>query len=784
LSSYGNLDADSSHKSQKSISLCSAEVPELCAMPNNEERLFIVTASNSDAQRHVEHSISNPIDAELCKKYFDKTFLDGVATSSDDGHFYAWGAVPGKRNAPNWEQMKPGDHVLVYQNGIYRYWTRVIAKHRNMEFAKALWGSDPDGQTWELMYFVQPSTPLRIPAKTIADLLPGQYMGFTPIALDRLDRIATDYGSISKFIEERMVQGGAGKYFIFRSNEDSDWADEDGASYHYGNTVPNYTAVLPGVQVLIDRRFPEGKKIVGVGTVGEITEGPATLKATKTFRASFETYRSMKPPRILTPEDESELESLPGFNGQHSIRPITKELFERLAQPPRAWIFQCNPQLYNIRGALKSLKSDTSLVSRYQDEILLGDRVYLWESGKEAGIVGLGEVIDKPSSRLAPPESASFQIDSEKFKGERVRALVRFLGRIDPAISRDQILSIPALSDLSILKQAQGTNFAVTPAEAEVIEDLLLQRREPRRPMEPNDQSGRSKYAQLCDETFLPEIFFRDCERLLEKHKQIILQGAPGTGKTFVAQKLASWWADGSEHTRIIQFHESYGYEDFVYGIKPQYNPETDQTLFRPVAGVFLKFCEAVAKDSNPSARYVLVIDEVNRAKISRVFGELLYLLEYRDRSVTLQSGEEFSIPKNLYIVGTMNTSDKSIALVDYALRRRFAFVMLHPVEGDKSVVLRKWLDANGVANASDVERLFVALNKLVATKDEALVIGHSYFMSDETIEKKRLAKEELEFIWRYRIMPLVAEYEYELTTAQVAEKYGLAAVSRLAGLK
>ena len=105
----------------------------------SEERLFVVTASNSDAQRHAEHSIANPIDAELCSKYFDQALLDKVASSSDDGCFYTWGAVPGKRNAPNWEQMKPGDHILVYQNGNYRYWTRVITKHKNMELAKALW---------------------------------------------------------------------------------------------------------------------------------------------------------------------------------------------------------------------------------------------------------------------------------------------------------------------------------------------------------------------------------------------------------------------------------------------------------------------------------------------------------------------------------------------------------------------------------------------------------------------------------------------------------------------
>ena len=166
------------------------------------------------------------------------------------------------------------------------------------------------------------------------------------------------------------------------------------------------------------------------------------------------------------------------------------------------------------------------------------------------------------------------------------------------------------------------------------------------------------------------------------------------------------------------------------------------------------------------------------------MFGELLYLLEYRNKTATLQSGEAFSIPDELYIIGTMNTADKSIALVDYALRRRFAFVTLQPVNGDKSMVLRAWMDANQIANAADVERLFVTLNKLVAAKDEALTIGHSYFMLPEAVSRKRFTDELLKFLWRYRILPLAAEYQYELSAAQIEDKYGLAAVFRLAGLK
>jgi 5-methylcytosine-specific restriction protein B len=289
--------------------------------------------------------------------------------------------------------------------------------------------------------------------------------------------------------------------------------------------------------------------------------------------------------------------------------------------------------------------------------------------------------------------------------------------------------------------------------------------------------SSNGRYADICKKTFLPEAFFADCERLLATKKQIVLQGAPGTGKTFVAEQLATLWAGDAERVKVVQFHESYGYEDFVHGLKPERDPVSKQTAFVPTPGIFLRFCEEIEKDkTTPQPHYVLLIDEINRAKTARVFGELLYLLEYREKEVELQNGTRFSIPPNLYIIGTMNTTDKSIALVDYALRRRFAFVDLFPVINGQSVVLRKWLESNEISNAAEVDGLFIALNAAIAQKDEALMVGHSYFMLKQAVEEKRFSPELLRFVWDYYILPLIAEYEYQSTRAELEEKYGLAA--------
>jgi 5-methylcytosine-specific restriction protein B len=290
--------------------------------------------------------------------------------------------------------------------------------------------------------------------------------------------------------------------------------------------------------------------------------------------------------------------------------------------------------------------------------------------------------------------------------------------------------------------------------------------------------TSTNRYAEICEATYLDERFFGDCERLLKAKKQIILQGAPGTGKTFVAEQLATLWTGDAKRVKVVQFHESYGYEDFVHGIRPQRDPVTQQTAFVPTPGLILNFCEEIEKNKAvPPNKYVLLIDEINRAKTARVFGELLYLLEYREKEVELQNGSHFSIPSNLYIIGTMNTTDKSIALVDYALRRRFAFVDLLPVKNGQSTVLAKWMESNGIANAADVERLFITLNNAIAQKDEALMVGHSYFMQQQAVEEKWFSTELLRFIWEYNLMPLIAEYEYQSSRAELVEKYGLTAL-------
>ena len=253
----------------------------------------------------------------------------------------------------------------------------------------------------------------------------------------------------------------------------------------------------------------------------------------------------------------------------------------------------------------------------------------------------------------------------------------------------------------------------------------------------------------LADELLLTPNFLKEICTLLDDKRQVIFQGPPGTGKTFVAQAFAECLAGSEDRVTLVQFHPSYAYEDFVRGYRPTL--EGEQAGFALHDGPLLQATQKARNE--PNAKQYLIIDEINRGNLAKVFGELYFLLEYRDKSIRMQyqqEGEEsFSLPKNLYIIGTMNTADRSIALVDLALRRRFYFIEFHPDKDPVKSVLRKRLGEGSklewVADVVD------EANELLKD-DRHAAIGPSYFM------KSNLKEEDIPRIWQHSVLPYIEE--------------------------
>jgi hypothetical protein len=257
-------------------------------------------------------------------------------------------------------------------------------------------------------------------------------------------------------------------------------------------------------------------------------------------------------------------------------------------------------------------------------------------------------------------------------------------------------------------------------------------------------------------ETYLDAEWLRKARSLLELKRQLILQGVPGTGKTHVARSLATWLTGGCDGTtRLVQFHPGYSYESFVEGIKPRSTEIGGRNeISYPVEdGVLAEFASVAAR--RPSIPHVLLIDEINRGNLPRVFGELLYLLEYRGESIGLPySRRGFQLPGNLYLIGTMNAADRSAMLLDHALRRRFSFFELAPDAGVLAAWLRDHPPKAGDAFAQTVVALFEGLNlRLRNDLGSPYQVGHSYFMVPQLDEEK------LEMIWNHHVTPLIADY-------------------------
>ncbi|WP_430781395.1 AAA family ATPase [Actinoplanes sp. G11-F43] len=270
----------------------------------------------------------------------------------------------------------------------------------------------------------------------------------------------------------------------------------------------------------------------------------------------------------------------------------------------------------------------------------------------------------------------------------------------------------------------------------------------------------------LAESLFLPREWLGEVIDLLREKGQVVLYGPPGTGKTYVAQALATFLTEtaGGEQ-RLVQFHPSYAYEDFFEGFRPRPGDTQGSIVFDLVPGPLRRM--AALAEADPTRPYILVIDELNRANLAKVFGELYFLLEYRNQSIGLQysPGEDFALPRNLLVIGTMNTADRSIALVDQAMRRRFDFVPLFPGRSPLVAMLRDWLTANAIpATAAD---LLDTLNAMLGDPESA--IGPSYFMSERARTDAGLQR-----IWRTAILPLLEE-RFAGSGVDVHTKYALA---------
>lgn len=312
----------------------------------------------------------------------------------------------------------------------------------------------------------------------------------------------------------------------------------------------------------------------------------------------------------------------------------------------------------------------------------------------------------------------------------------------------------PELEKMEFFVQPNGSLFKLTKGEFDFIMDIIREEN----PLKQID-AVTPKYTKqdFLSVVYITEERYDVLEALLKNKKNVILQGAPGVGKTFTAKKLAYAIMGEQDDSRIqiVQFHQNYSYEDFIMGYRP------DGTDFKLTDGIFYRFCQTAA--NHPDKDYFFIIDEINRGNMSKIFGELLMLIEkeYRGTKATLAySGMSFSVPENLYIIGMMNTADRSLAMIDYALRRRFSFFEMEPGFNSEGFQNYQGEFSNETFNAL-IDQI-KSLNRKIA-EDKSLGrgfrIGHSYFCGRKVGE---CTTDWMRSVIEFDILPMLSEYWFD----------------------
>lgn len=517
------------------------------------------------------------------------------------------------------------------------------------------------------------------------------------------------------------------KYYIYKFEEAKSLANELKTNYvfkagDYKNNVENFIKLYDELSQELCKDL-ELKQIVQSKLEDDCYDDPKC----KTLAIDFGYFVNQRQ-KAAKIEDEKK-----SLNVKEEI-----EEYNNLNEP-HYWFLSANPKIWSMssmpvgKEQSYTLYNDNGNKRRVFQNFLdakVGDKIIGYESTPIKQVVAILEVIKEQ--------------DEERIYFKKVESL-------SSPIDLSLLKACPGLENMEFFVCSQGSLFKLSKNEYEQILDLIREEN----PVQTNKVVNKYTKEDFLNDVYVTDTKYDRFVSVLKKKKNIILQGPPGVGKTFAAKRLAYSIMEEKNDDRIefVQFHQNYSYEDFMLGYKPCGNG------FEMKYGIFYQFCQKAS--NHPDKAYFFIIDEINRGNMSKIFGELLMLIEpdYRDNKIKLAyNGLDFSVPQNLHIIGMMNTADRSLALIDYALRRRFSFFTMEP--GFDTDGFKKYQQK---LNSPVFDKLIDRVKDLndEILKDDSLgsgfCIGHSYFCNLDICTNEILLD-----IVDFDILPMLNEYWFD----------------------